>query len=798
MPRAPRLIRRSLIDAVESVLDSSPSGPDDLMDRLIGEFPDVDDDELEDALLHLPAAYETDSGWVDLLALADGVVLTHVVSAHEIEAGVVEAEPDFALWVRVADVGIPFGGGGEITLDVVNGDFVLRGPAGWLSQFQPQAVIALRLRGEALHLSEVRDDELSFADVAAQEIAEMLRIAARSALGAFISLRKTKPSIAPAPSTHLLENVIAALVGQREFLRKPVLPLEAILVLAGLEFADGEVALPGAPLDADADLLSDDDIVSRVGAGTFLHFVRLSPTFADEHAGDFFDSMVSVGAALFIADQVEAVPLSAQALDAIEARAVAAQQRAVVLVLRARSLEGSQDSAGAEALVLEALRLDPDLVPALVDAGEYAADRGDASTSDGFLKRAGVPSTHPLRTVLAPLLRLPNSSTARNQPCPCGSGRKFKMCCLRNEVHDLAARAPLVHARLWMWALRAPRRHLSDHLLSLMDPKFDQGDVIATDLAMFDPDVLSEYLARRGEFLRHDERELVEQWRESTLAPYEVTATGPGATVILRPLLGGDPVTVPDRAMSTSVRRLDMVICRILSDGERPRIMLPPFSVPRIRRQELLAAFAENDSHTIAAFFGPKAPPVVHNHDGQALVFCAREYRVAKAEAAQAWRKLSELLTESGRDSLDWLNPESKVLGSVRRLGLLWTLETNSVERMEGLLELVLDAAPGATLVSSSTESAADKMESAPRPRHLRAVPDLELQEAVREYIAEYERKWVDEAIPALGGRTPRECVAAGGTELDELRALLDDFESMGDEGMSAQRLRVLLGIHGT
>ena len=35
------------------------------------------------------------------------------------------------------------------------------------------------------------------------------------------------------------------------------------------------------------------------------------------------------------------------------------------------------------------------------------------------------------------------SATGRNDPCPCGSGRKFKQCCLRARDADDAARMRL-------------------------------------------------------------------------------------------------------------------------------------------------------------------------------------------------------------------------------------------------------------------------------------------------------------------------------------------------------------------
>jgi len=67
-------------------------------------------------------------------------------------------------------------------------------------------------------------------------------------------------------------------------------------------------------------------------------------------------------------------------------------ERAAVTLLAARAAEGSGDSDTAERLVHEALTAQPDLPAALLNAGEYAACRGDARAADGYLRD----SCHPL------------------------------------------------------------------------------------------------------------------------------------------------------------------------------------------------------------------------------------------------------------------------------------------------------------------------------------------------------------------------------------------------------------------
>jgi hypothetical protein len=68
----------------------------------------------------------------------------------------------------------------------------------------------------------------------------------------------------------------------------------------------------------------------------------------------------------------------------------------------------------------------------------------------------------------------------------------------------------------------------------------------------------------------------------------------------------------------------------------------------------------------------------------------------------------------------------------------------------------------------------------------------------LEQVMCEYEQRWLDQKLPALGGRTPRQSAAEGGSALAELHALLDDIQWRADNsggGMSAARIRHHLGL---
>jgi hypothetical protein len=76
-------------------------------------------------------------------------------------------------------------------------------------------------------------------------------------------------------------------------------------------------------------------------------------------------------------------------------------------------------------------------------------------------------------------------------------------------------------------------------------------------------------------------------------------------------------------------------------------------------------------------------------------------------------------------------------------------------------------------------------------------MPD-EVRAAVEQFIAGYEERWVDDAVPALGGLTPRQALDDP-TRREDLFALLREMRGHelpgGAVRMSADRVERLLGI---
>ena len=131
------------------------------------------------------------------------------------------------------------------------------------------------------------------------------------------------------------------------------------------------------------------------------------------------------------------------------------------------------------------------------------------------------------------------------------------------------------------------------------------------------------------------------------------------------------------------------------------------------------------------------------------------------------------------------------------------TAETNSVGRAERVIALVAtavaDAEPSSHDVTPIDEALDAYRQSGANDGERAPVPP-EAQAAVAEMMARHEERWVDEHIPALGGRTPRQAVQDPIGREEVLQLLVsfpepDDAGSGGPTGMSPDRIRSLLGL---
>ena len=472
-------------------------------------------------------------------------------------------------------------------------------------------------------------------------------------------------------------------------------------------------------------------------------------------------------------------------LAALRAAARSREEKAAVALIGARAAEGAGDSATARDLINDALTVRPGLEPALHDGAQYAAARGDYVTADRYLRRAEQQS--PLRPGLSEAIAATDTAgnVGRNSPCPCGSGRKFKACCLRDALPALSARAQLVYALLGTYAERAPGLEILTPLIERTQ-NTQQYAMILLDLALFQSGLVDRFLAARGDWLHSDERELIEAWRRIPVTLYEAVDVQPDTSVTLRALPDGEPVHLPDKLFSQSAQRLDLFCGRVLHDGSKPRLFAVPVPVPRQRRRELADLLASNPPpEKIADFLAPEPPIQFRNSDGDELHECTLTYHVAHSQ--QTFDQLVERLTRTGENVIAWHRhlPDGRILnlGVIERAGEKFTLTANSPARLSELEAQLRAIAPYA----DERGRQAKRLSQDPGGREARTLivdsyfvaASSEDAEAAERLSRDAETSWLD-APRVIGNLSPRE--AAGSTDhavLAELRCMVDDVEAV-------------------
>ncbi|MGH3938569.1 MAG: YecA family protein [Pseudonocardiaceae bacterium] len=526
-----------------------------------------------------------------------------------------------------------------------------------------------------------------------------------------------------------------------------------------------------------------------------------------------------------IADRVECHTArggaAEQQLTALRSQARQREARAAVTLLAARAAEGAGDAEAARRLIEEALTHRPGLEPALHDGAEYAAARGDYPTADRYLRRAQRPSL--LRAGLSEALTVTVGNTPRNDPCPCGSGRKFKACCLRDGAPPLTARAQLVCALMGAYAERAPGLASTTPLTNQTEDtpqteETSQGGMFCLDLALFPDALVDKFLAARGDWLRPDEHDLIEIWRQVPPALYEVLDVQRGTGVTLRALPDGEPIQLADEAFSQSAQRLELFCGRILDDAAGIRLATRPVPIPRHRRRALADLLTSAPSiEQIANFFAPEPPVQIRNSDGHDVHDCRVTYHVSSSQ--DTFDQLTRRLTQTGDGVVAWQRtvPDGRLLhlGAIHRDGDDFTITANSPARIAELEAILHDAAPDAV----ERDRRAERRSPEPDGREARSVilesyyltPEPEASAsggaatAAERLSRDTEAGWLD-TPGVIGDLTPREAAASTDPAiLAELRSMIDDVEATHLQAqragqstaglMDSQRLREHLHI---
>ncbi len=736
--------------------------------------------------------------------LLDGLVLTHRVGEDEISGGLVCATPDL-IGIETDLDPLPLEAGGSVSLQFDFGDGPryhehgsLVGPQGWLDRFEPGDLVAFTRVGELLRLDTVTKPANASEELSA------LADAFESVTG----------SLGVAAEPHkILER---ALIDNPGLFRRPLLPLGELLGAAGLEVRGAwagpkgeEWAPPGVAMveeltkQIEVSFGMDRCCVEafRVATGHWRDPDNSDAVEAAKALGhgpvadafvDWYDSFLAVESEMF-GDYLRDLIVSA------------GRHAAPVRFLYAVHLDAIGDATSSEAELDTAVRSDPEFSSAHWMLAGFASDRGDAARTVSLLQQAGVdPDNADLEYHRSLVSDQPE--VGRNDPCPCGSGRKFKVCHLDKLILEPQERV--------QWMLHKVDRYMHTHYrhdryigpaLSALPEDFEPedlrrmaGDTFIVELSVFEGGGIEDFLVERGVLLPASERDLYDLWSQATLALWEVMSVSRGDTVELRDTRTGEHVEVLDRSVASQFPAGEMILARPLPGFGATWLSAAVVPIDLRLRDSLLRLLDDDvDAESLAYWYGGLFdPPTMQTTESEPFVVSE-----ARLKPTHGWDRLERVLDrlyQSEGDSV-WTSlhtpgtdDPSIIRATLTRSGDYLEVSAFAVERLDRVLTELDDEIE----VVERTES---EMDWGAKPSEEALSARVDLEPEVREEIIEMmENRWLGESIPALGGATPREAVDDP-TRRDDLLALLRQFGDPDQTGpamtMSASSLRRKLGI---
>jgi hypothetical protein len=433
----------------------------------------------------------------------------------------------------------------------------------------------------------------------------------------------------------------------------------------------------------------------------------------------------------------------------------------------------------------------------------------------------------------------PAPKLGRNDPCWCGSGKKYKKCHLASDERRDEPEGPDSEAAL----LQDPPAHILRDIVerSLIynqkeneqamrmyfdierRAELDESEVGRfTQWVIFDfrnprtgKTAVERYAQEQGPRRNARERDFLESLRPARLGLYEVQSVEAGRGIQLRNLYTDESTFVHDRSSSRQLMRWDCLFARLhqfegrtmfVGDGSMLQRDLLPHLQERIARESRVAGqneadFVASHSHLAHRWIQDLLDDRVKNlqvrtAEGDEMEFSHGHYHVLDQPTLLAALRAREDIVEEaepdggGEYRFGWLEgpPQPKgvrSLGHIVVAGERLRLETTSRPRLKkGRRMLEKIARPAVKHLGDSFETvqqakqrAKTAPESAAKPA--KVPPEVE-REAIREVKAEYYAKWVDERLPALGGKTPREALAteSGRTAVIGLLRTIENLEA--------------------
>jgi len=377
---------------------------------------------------------------------------------------------------------------------------------------------------------------------------------------------------------------------------------------------------------------------------------------------------------------------------------------------------------------------------------------------------------------------------------------------------------------LMIWAMKRFRVETADALLRLeADPEMTMqlgAPLLAYELPAGGRRIVDWYLEERGWALTRGERGWLERQQRSWLSIWEVMEVHPGRGFVLRDTLTGETRSVHEVSGSKAAEPHFMMLVRVVDTDSvslicgmhqrplRPLVAGPvvdrmrrllrrkgPVTPDRLREPRIVWGMLETWADAVSANL---APPQLVNTDGEDVLLREDRWTFDPSRREEVLQRIATIegvepegdgafaiLKEGNRFHADWDNTIIAQV-QVKESGLV--ASTNSVSRADLIRERIERAC--GPLVSAGARSHTDPASAQREPRAAR-IPTPNEQAVIREMKERHYAQWLNDAIPALGGKTPREAGRTKGGR-ERLTMILDEIEITESHVPEGARFNVL------
>lgn len=401
-------------------------------------------------------------------------------------------------------------------------------------------------------------------------------------------------------------------------------------------------------------------------------------------------------------------------------------------------------------------------------------------------------------------------ATGRNEPCPCGSGKKYKKCCLSKTyivkgredsireklVQDLLRffkknfQDRLDDAHFIFWDEFIPEEHLDDATLPLADINFWEWIVYDYIIDVDNGKTLIDLYMENNKKLSMDEHRLLTMMKNSVISLYEVQDVFPEKGLLLKDLLRGDEYDVKEMTATRSLRKWDIFATRLLYiDGMfimsgsvypyhlklKERILEDihaEFKDYRIEYPDtVLNEFLKKNSEIFNFYWYDviqNPPPMkIATTSGEPFLFSKAVFKITDKQAVISG--LQEIKGfEQDKDDFIWLDKRSKeggatVLGNIEIKEGKLILSCNSKKRLEKGKKIILENIADTVIHKADTfqdpMQALKSFKEKPEKKEKSEIPMDVQQQLYTQFMEKHSKKWLKEKIPALNGKTPTQAV---------------------------------------